>query len=100
QRVVHFMGHGGHNETGEAVLCFERDDGAREDISAREFVVRMHNGGSVFLVALNACESATPDETLFSNLAKALVREQIPYALGIHTGQCVCMSRPCKSAGK
>lgn len=76
QRVVHFMGHGGQNEKGEAVLCFERDDGAREDVSAREFVQRVQGG--VFLVTLNACESATPGETIFGNLAKALMREQVP----------------------
>jgi hypothetical protein len=40
QRVVHFMGHGGQNAQGEAVLCFEKDNGAREDISASEFVRR------------------------------------------------------------
>src|SRR5579884_1874044 len=79
QLVVHFMGHGGQN--GEAVLCFERDDGTREDISASEFVQRLQD--SVFLVTLNACESATPGETVFSNLAKALVQEKIPYALGM-----------------
>ncbi|MDQ2717764.1 MAG: CHAT domain-containing protein, partial [Chloroflexota bacterium] len=81
QRVVHFMGHGGQNGEGEAVLCFERTDGAREDVSAREFVQRVQ--GSVFLVTLNACQSATPGETAFGNLAKALVREQVPYALGM-----------------
>ncbi|MBA2285534.1 MAG: tetratricopeptide repeat protein [Ktedonobacteraceae bacterium] len=81
QRVVHFMGHGGQNTEGEAVLCFERTDGAREDVSAREFVQRVQ--GSVFLVTLNACQSATPGETIFGNLAKALVREQVPYALGM-----------------
>src|SRR5579885_248809 len=79
QLVVHFMGHGGQN--GEAVLCFERDDGTREDISASEFVQRLQ--GSVFLVTLNACQSATPGKTVFSNLAKALIHEQIPYALGM-----------------
>ncbi|MEO6893178.1 MAG: tetratricopeptide repeat protein [Ktedonobacteraceae bacterium] len=81
QRVVHFMGHGGQNGEGEAVLCFEGNDGAREDVSAREFVQRVQ--GSVFLVTLNACRSATPGETVFGNLAKALVREQVPYALGM-----------------
>jgi tetratricopeptide (TPR) repeat protein len=81
QRVVHFMGHGGQNKQGEAVLCFEQDNGAREDISAGEFVQRVQ--GSVFLVTLNACESATLGETGFGNLARALVREQVPYALGM-----------------
>jgi tetratricopeptide (TPR) repeat protein len=34
-------------------------------------------------VTLNACESAASGETSFSNLAKALAREQVPYALGM-----------------
>jgi tetratricopeptide (TPR) repeat protein len=81
QRVVHFMGHGGQNAAGEAILCFEREDGRREDITARELVARI--GGSVFLVTLNACQSATPGETDFGNLARALVRQRVPYALGM-----------------
>jgi len=81
QRVVHFMGHGGQDQQMGAVLCFERDDGAPELITAREFVKRVRGG--VFLVTLNACESATPGENHFSNLAAALVREKIPYALGM-----------------
>jgi hypothetical protein len=32
-------------------------------------------------VTLNACESAASGETSFSNLAKALAHEQVPYAL-------------------
>jgi tetratricopeptide (TPR) repeat protein len=95
QRVVHFMGHGGQNAEGEAILCFERDDGTREDISAREFVQRVR--GSVFLVTLNACQSATPGETAFGNLAKALVREHVPYALGtrfpVHDDDALAFSR-------
>ncbi len=95
QRVLHFMGHGGQTAKGEAVLCFERDDGAREDISAREFVQRVQ--GAVFLVTLNACQSATPGQTVFGNLAQALVRGQVPYALGmrffVHDDDALAFSR-------
>jgi hypothetical protein len=79
-RVVHFMGHGGQYETG-AILCFEKDSGELHPVTAREFVMRVR--GSVFLVTLNACISATPGPTNFSNLAAALVRQQTPYALGM-----------------
>ena len=95
QRVVHFMGHGGKNERDEAVLCFEQDNGSPELISAREFTRRLRGG--VFLVTLNACESAEPGETHFSNLAAALVREGLPYALGmrfaIHDDDALAFSR-------
>jgi hypothetical protein len=79
-RVVHFMGHGGQHETG-AILCFEKENGELHPVTAREFVMRVR--GSVFLVTLNACISATPGPTFFSNLAAALVRQKTPYALGM-----------------
>jgi len=34
-------------------------------------------------VTLNACVSATPGPTPFSNLAAALARQKVPYALGM-----------------
>ena len=78
--VVHFMGHGGQNENG-ALLYFEKENGELHPVTAREFVMRVR--GSVFLVTLNACVSATPGSTNFSNLAVALVRQKTPYALGM-----------------
>src|SRR3989440_9891845 len=75
------MGHGGRDEQGGAILCFEQDNGELAAITARELVQRVR--GSVFLVTLNACKSATPGATHFSNLAAALVRQKIPYALGM-----------------
>ena len=79
-RVVHFMGHGGQHETG-ALLCFEKESSELHPVTAREFVMRVR--GSVFLVTLNACISATPGPTFFSNLAAALVQQKTPYALGM-----------------
>src|SRR5258708_2232914 len=79
-RVVHFMGHGGQYKTG-AILCFEKDNGELHPVTAREFVMRVR--GSVFLVTLNACVSATPGSITFSNLAAALVRQKTAYALGM-----------------
>jgi len=79
-RVLHFMGHGGQHETG-AVLCFEQENGSLQLIAAQEFVQRVR--GTVFLVSLNACVSATPGPTHFSNLAASLVRFKVPYVLGM-----------------
>jgi tetratricopeptide (TPR) repeat protein len=79
-RVVHFMGHGDQDDTG-AILCFEKENGDLDPLTAREFTRRVR--GTVFLVTLNACVSATPGATNFSNLAAALVRQQTPYALGM-----------------
>ncbi len=84
QRIVHFMGHGGQHKDIGAFLCFEKDNGDLDPVTARQFVLRVRD--TVFLVTLNACVSATPGPTLFSNLAAALVRQQIPHALGMRFG--------------
>ena len=81
QRIVHFMGHGGQNEKAGAFLCFEKENGTLDPVTAREFIRRVR--GTVFLVTLNACVSATPGETHLSNLAAALVRQKTPYTLGM-----------------
>ena len=81
-RIVHFMGHGGQREKAGAILCFEKDNGDLDVVTAKDFTRQVR--GSVFLVTLNACASATPgEETQFSNLAAALVRQKTPYALGM-----------------
>jgi len=80
QRVLHFMGHcTQHN--GEAILCFEQEHGELDPVTARQFVLRVR--GTAFLVTLNACESASSGETIFSNLAAALVRERVCHVLGM-----------------
>ncbi len=79
-RIVHFMGHGGQDERG-ALLCFEKDNGDLDLVTAKQFMQRVR--GSVFLVTLNACVSAKPGSTPFSNLAATLVRQKMPYALGM-----------------
>ncbi|HEY1352143.1 MAG TPA: CHAT domain-containing protein, partial [Ktedonobacteraceae bacterium] len=80
QSVVHFMGHGTQASNG-AALCFEKENGDLDMVQAEQFVECMHH--SVMLVTLNACVSAASGETAFSNLASALVRRQVPYALGM-----------------
>src|SRR5260221_13155797 len=80
-RVVHFMGHGGQDEQVGAFLCLEKEHGTLDPVTARQFVQRVR--GSVFLVTLNACVSATPGPTPFSNLAATLARQKVPYALGM-----------------
>jgi tetratricopeptide (TPR) repeat protein len=80
QRVIHFMGHGGQDKQG-AVLYFEQENGDLDPITARQFALRVR--GTVFLVTLNACITATPGATTFSNLAGSLARQKTPYALGM-----------------
>ena len=78
--ILHFMGHGGQHASG-AVLFFEKDNGALDPVPARYVVARIR--GSVVLITLNACVSATPGPTAFSKLAAAIVRQQVPYDLGM-----------------
>ncbi|MEM7125641.1 MAG: tetratricopeptide repeat protein, partial [Chloroflexota bacterium] len=91
-RIVHFMGHGvppdGHvgawidqNNPTESALLFEDATGAPKPEIARNIVRRLR--GTAFLVVLSACQSATPGETSFSNIAAALVANKIPYSLGM-----------------
>jgi CHAT domain len=82
-RVVHFMGHGGQDDDAGAFLCLEKENGTLDPVTAKRFVQRVR--GSVFLVTLNACVSATPGPTQFSNLAAALAQQKVPYALGMRT---------------
>jgi hypothetical protein len=77
-RVLHFMGYGGLRD-GVAYLYFERENGAPDPVSARDLTHTLD--ASVFLVTLNACDSAAA----VSNLARALAEGGIPYALGMGT---------------
>ena len=79
-RIVHFMGHGGGNIT-DAFLCFENEHGGLKRVTSQEFVRRIED--TAFLVTLNACVSATPGGTEFSNIARTLVEHGVPYALGM-----------------
>src|SRR5579884_687324 len=81
QRIVHFMGHGGQQKDLGAYLCFEKDNGDLDRVSAERLA--LHVRGTTFLATMNACASATPGATEFSNLAATLVRQGIPYVLGM-----------------
>jgi hypothetical protein len=81
QRIVHFMGHGGKDEKAGAILCFEKDNGDLDAVTAKDFLRQIR--GNVFLVTLNACVTASLGETHLSNLAAALVQQKVPYALGM-----------------
>ncbi len=80
QRVVHFTGHGVQGRQG-AVLLFEDHRGGLQPVSAHDYVTELD--GTTFLAVLSACVSATPGETGMHNLARALVGQAIPYAIGM-----------------
>jgi len=78
--IIHFMGHGGQ-VNGQAVLLFENNLGGPESIGAKDLALSIKT--SVYMVILNACVSAMPGETKFSNIARALVERGVPYSLGM-----------------
>ncbi|GAC1644908.1 MAG: hypothetical protein NVS4B9_36980 [Ktedonobacteraceae bacterium] len=78
--IVHFMGHSGSN-AGKSALVFENDYGRARIIDGAKFASSLDE--SVFLVVLNSCLSAVVATTEFGNIARAVVRQGIPYALGM-----------------
>ena len=80
QRVVHFSGHSSIHE-GQAALLFEKEDGTPAPVKGRDLVSRI--GDTAFLFVLSTHSADKPLPTEFPNLASALVRWGIPYALGM-----------------
>ena len=78
--LVHFIGHGKATREG-ARLAFQDRAGVAQLVSAQDFIAAA--GTRVFLFFLNSCETATSLDTPVSNLAHALVRAGVPYALGM-----------------
>ncbi len=90
--IVQFMGHSGV-VNGKGVLAFEDDMGHMKVANAVLFANSLNE--QTFLVVLNSCDSAvafrgTDDVqngagaiSQMSNIAQAVVREGVPYALGM-----------------
>src|SRR6266516_1215759 len=78
--IVHFMGHSGIVQ-GKSILEFEDPRGRSQPIDAAYFADALDE--QVFLVVLNSCLSAAAIPTEFGNVARAVVRQGIPYALGM-----------------
>ncbi len=80
--IVHFMGHG-DSKNGKGLLVFEEAHGRSYLIEAADFADTLA-ATNIFLVVLNSCRSAIAwDWTAFGNIARGLVREGVPYALGM-----------------
>ncbi|MEZ0396218.1 MAG: tetratricopeptide repeat protein [Anaerolineales bacterium] len=78
--IAHFSGHGAATREG-AILLFEREDGAANPLPAREFVREVKD--KAWIGFLSACQSAVPERTEFSNLARELAKAGVPFALGM-----------------
>ncbi len=80
QRVVHFSGYSSIHE-GQAALLFEKEDGTPAPVKGRDLVSRI--GDTAFMFVLSTRLADKPAPTEFSNLASALVKWGMPYALGM-----------------
>ncbi len=78
--IAHFSGHGAATKNG-AILLFERENGASNPLNAREFVREIKD--KAWIGFLSACQSAVPERTEFSNLARELAKAGVPFALGM-----------------
>jgi tetratricopeptide (TPR) repeat protein len=84
--IVHFMGHSASRD-GKALLAFEDARARSHLIDAADFADSLNT--HVFLVVLNSCLSAFVSSTEsgtvteFGNIARTLVHQGIPYALGM-----------------
>lgn len=80
--IVHFMGHS-DSKDGKGLLVFEEAHARSYLIEATDFADTLA-ATNIFLVVLNSCRSAIAwDWTAFGNIARGLVREGVPYALGM-----------------
>ncbi|MEW6085481.1 MAG: tetratricopeptide repeat protein [Chloroflexota bacterium] len=78
--IAHFSGHGAATKDG-AILLFERENGASNPLEAREFVREIKD--KAWIGFLSACQSAAPERTEFSNLARELAKAGVSFALGM-----------------
>ena len=78
--IVHFMGHSDSTD-GEGFLIFEDEYGGSHRVDAAAF--SEHLDEQVMLIVLNSCSSAVATATAFGNIAQTVVRQGIPYALGM-----------------
>ncbi|MBU1661243.1 MAG: CHAT domain-containing protein, partial [Chloroflexi bacterium] len=79
--IVHFFGHGNQDAAGKAYLLFEQANGCPDPLPAAEFANLVR--GKAGLVFLGACLSAAAGSGEFANLARLLVREGLPYVIGM-----------------
>ncbi len=81
--IVHILSHGelADQRQGDAVLLLQDQLGDEVVVPANELIQTVR--GRAALVVLNACLSAAVGRADLSNLAQVLVRDAVPYALGM-----------------
>jgi hypothetical protein len=82
--VIHFMGHGGFDESsGKGYLLFEDDRRAPKAVDNDLLATFLQGNWGPSLVVLNACDTATGGSKPLSALASSLVRAGVPAVLAM-----------------
>lgn len=83
--ILHFIGHGYFNaDANKGGLVFEDERKERDDVSAEELAVLLHDHRPLRLVYLNACEGARSGTTgSFAGVAQKLVQQRVPAVLAM-----------------
>lgn len=82
--VLHFMGHGALDRSGQGVLYFEDGHGAPRGVSGPELAQQLRDFKSLRLIVLNACESARAASAApFTGAATALLQAGVPAVLAM-----------------
>jgi hypothetical protein len=85
--AVHFLGHGGFDESGEGRLNFENSDGSRDRVLGRVLAQSLAGFRELRLVVLSTCVGARMmrrhGQHPFSGTASALVAEGLPAVVGM-----------------
>lgn len=83
--VLHFIGHGGYEESVEdGVLLFEDEEGRSNRVSGEQLGQILRDQLTMRLVVLNACEGARSSaDDPFSGVAARLIRHGIPSVIGM-----------------
>jgi hypothetical protein len=78
--ILHFVGHGGYDETREdGVLLFRGQDGRSHEITGERLGTILQDYRSLRLVVLNACEGARSSQSdPFAGVAASLVQRGVP----------------------
>jgi CHAT domain/WD40-like Beta Propeller Repeat len=83
--VLHFIGHGGYEESMEdGVLLFEDGEGRSDRVSGEQLGQILRDQLTMRLVVLNACEGARASaDDPFSGVATRLIHHGIPSVIGM-----------------
>jgi tetratricopeptide (TPR) repeat protein len=85
--VFHYVGHGAFDDgLQDGLLILENEEGLSQPVRGEVLGALLHNGPTLKLALLNACEGAKGSRSdPFAGTAQSLVRKQIPAVIAMQT---------------